>query len=94
MSDARNDLPLMLTRQQAADLCGLTYSGFGTWMAKGKVPKAAPGTRRWNTAQLLLAIQDMSGVKPDHSSLSPDNDNSPNALSDKWFKDSGYEGAT
>jgi hypothetical protein len=93
MSDARNDLPLMLTRQQAADLCGLTYSGFGQWMAKGKVPKAIPGTRRWMTSDLLLAIQALSGVKPDNQAATHDNDNSPKALLDRWLRDSGYEGA-
>ena len=92
MSGAHN-LPRMLTREQAAAHCGVTYSGFGTWMAKGLVPKAVKGTRRWDRIALDLALDAKSGVKPDGPAMSAGNDNSPKAVADKWFRETGYEGA-
>jgi len=56
MTPANDNLPLALTRQQAATLCGLTPSGFDVWVRKGIVPPAIKGTRRWSRAALERAL--------------------------------------
>lgn len=47
---------LILTRQQAADLLGISVSTFDKWVRKGVAPKALPGTRRWSRAALERAM--------------------------------------
>ena len=48
--------PAALTRPQAAELCGLTPSGFDGWVRRGIVPPAIMGTRRWSRDAILKAI--------------------------------------
>jgi len=52
---------LALTREQAADLCGLTPSGFDSWVKRGVVPGPMKGTRRWSRAALERAL---AGTQP------------------------------
>jgi hypothetical protein len=47
---------LALTREQAATLCGLTPSGFDSWVKRGVVPGPMKGTRRWSRAALERAL--------------------------------------
>jgi hypothetical protein len=47
---------LALTRDQAAELCGLTPSGFDVWVRKGIVPGPVKGTRRWSRVALERAL--------------------------------------
>jgi hypothetical protein len=47
---------LALTRDQAAELCGLTPAGFDVWVRKGIVPGPVKGTRRWSRAALERAL--------------------------------------
>ncbi|WP_416356354.1 helix-turn-helix transcriptional regulator [Aureimonas phyllosphaerae] len=47
---------LILTRQQAADLLGISVSTFDKWVRKGAAPAALPGTRRWSRAALEHAM--------------------------------------
>ena len=47
---------LALTREQAAELCGLTPAGFDVWVRKGIVPGPLAGTRRWSRAELERAL--------------------------------------
>lgn len=47
---------LAMTRDQAAELCGLTPSGFDTWVKKGIVPGPIKGTRRWSRAALERSL--------------------------------------
>ncbi len=47
---------LILTRTEAAELCGLTPSGFDVWVRKGIVPTAIKGTRRWSAVALENAL--------------------------------------
>lgn len=65
---ADNDnYPPVLTRPQAAAMCNLTPSGFDSWVRRGIVPTALPGTRRWSRDAILKAVSgDMSiGVEID-----------------------------
>ena len=54
---------LALTRPQAAALCGLTPSGFDSWVQRGIVPPPIPGTRRWSRADLERALGGQSAEK-------------------------------
>lgn len=47
---------LTLTRAEAAELCGLSPSGFDVWVRKGIVPGPVVGTRRWSRAALEGAL--------------------------------------
>jgi hypothetical protein len=87
MTEARK-LPRLLTRKQAAEHCGLTSSGFGTWMRNGWVPRPLPGTRRWDRRALDLAIDVRSGVKLDGISAGP-----AESVADRFFREIGYEGS-
>jgi hypothetical protein len=50
------DSPRLLTRFQAARYCGLSPSGFGKWVAAGRLPRAIPGTRRWDRHAVDAAL--------------------------------------
>ncbi len=57
--------PRLLTRQQAAERCGLTESGFSTWVVRRLVPGPLPGTRRWDVKALDQALDRLSGLDPE-----------------------------
>lgn len=57
--------PRLLTRQQAAGRCGLTESGFSTWVVRRLVPRPLPGTRRWDAKALDQALDRLSGLDPE-----------------------------
>jgi hypothetical protein len=57
--------PRLLTRQQAAGYCGLTESGFSSWIARRLVPGPLPGTKRWDRKALDLALDRLSGILPE-----------------------------
>ena len=57
--------PRLLTRQEAAGYCGLTESGFSSWMARRLVPGPLPGTKRWDRKALDLALDRLSGIPPE-----------------------------
>lgn len=59
-----DDAPRLMTREQAAAYCGVTYSCFGTWIWKGIIPPALPGTRRWDRRAIDQALDKQSGIKP------------------------------
>lgn len=58
--------PRLITRQQAADRCGLTESGFSAWVIRKLVPGPLPGTRRWDAKALDQALDRLSGLDPEH----------------------------
>lgn len=66
---------LALTRQQAAELCNLTPSGFDSWVRRGILPGPVAGTRRWSSAALERAL---SGGAAD--------DGDPEAVFARWEK--------
>ncbi len=60
MTPANDNWPLVLTRTQAAAMCGLTPAGFDVWVRKGIVPTALAGTRRWSRDAIKDAINGTS----------------------------------
>jgi hypothetical protein len=40
--------PLVLTRRQAAKMCGISVQTFDAWVRKEILPGPIPGTRRWS----------------------------------------------
>ena len=54
--------PRLLTGTEAAEYCGLTLGTFLKWVEDGRVPRALPGTRRWDRKALDLALDKASGI--------------------------------
>src|SRR5215207_1565468 len=52
----------LLGKKEAAAYCGLSERGFGNWVAKGLVPRALPGTARWDQKALDYALDRLSGL--------------------------------
>jgi len=46
----------IFTRQDAADYCRLSLSGFDGWVRKGLLPGPINGTRRWDRKALDRAL--------------------------------------
>lgn len=56
MQAANDNVPLALTRKQAASMCGLSLSGFDSWVRRGIVPGPITGTRRWSRCALETVL--------------------------------------
>lgn len=56
MKAANDNIPPILKRKEAAELCRLTPAGFDVWVRKGIVPPAIAGTRRWSRDAILRAL--------------------------------------
>jgi hypothetical protein len=54
-----------LRRADAAKYCGLTASGFQSWISRGLLPGPIPGTHRWDRKAIDKALDKMSGLEPD-----------------------------
>jgi predicted site-specific integrase-resolvase len=65
---------LTLSRDEAAELCGVSASGFDVWVRKGIVPGPVKGTRRWSRAALERALSGMIAA----------NDEGPDAAYRRW----------
>ena len=61
--------PRLLTRQQAARYCGLSPSGFGKWVRAGRLPRALPGTRRWDRQAVDAALDRIMAQQVEQSHL-------------------------
>ncbi len=61
----------LLTKQEAANHCGLSKRGFANWVAKGLVPPAIPGTTRWDQKALDCALDRLSGLASAQSDDDP-----------------------
>lgn len=69
---ANDNSPLVLSRREAAALCHMSLTGFDSWVRKGIVPSAIPGTRRWSRVAIERAIAgDRSSPEPANDNLSP-----------------------
>ena len=68
-------LPLVVTRAEAAQICGISVQTFDAWVLKGILPKPLPGTRRWSRDQIERAISAggamLSAPSPTRDELSP-----------------------
>ncbi|MET0430746.1 MAG: helix-turn-helix domain-containing protein [Microvirga sp.] len=63
------DSPRLLTRQQAARYCGLSPSGFGKWVRAGRLPRALPGTRRWDRQAVDAALDRIMALQAEQAHL-------------------------
>ncbi len=54
--------PRGLTREQAADFCGLAPSTFDAWVRAKKMPGPVAGTKRWDLKALEKAWDQLSGL--------------------------------
>ena len=57
--------PRCMTPPEAAAYCGLTPSGFRSWVMRGTLPPALPGTRRWDRKAIDAALDRLSNLTPD-----------------------------
>lgn len=77
MLDLRNqstaiNRPRLLTKSQAAAYCSVSNSTFSNWVRKGKLPRALPGTARWDARAIDIALDAMSGLQPQQDSSALD----------------------
>jgi len=63
--------PRLLTKEHAADYCGLSLQGFDAWVRAGRLPMSIPGTHRWDRKAIDLRLDDLSGIQPDDAADSP-----------------------
>lgn len=56
-----------LTREQAAEYCGLTPDGFDDWRRRGLIPGPLDGTRRWDRKAIDIALDKLSGLHSEAS---------------------------
>lgn len=56
--------PRMITKVEAAQYCGLTPSGFSSWVKRGVLPNSVPGTNRWDRKAIDARIDRLSGLQP------------------------------
>ncbi len=57
--------PRLLTRQQAAERCGLTESGFSTWVVRRLVPGPYPALGAGTSRRSTKRIDRLSGLDPE-----------------------------
>lgn len=65
---ANDNYPPIMTRAEAAEMCGLTPRGFDSWVRRGIVPTTISGTRRWSRDAILTRL---SGTADVDAELSP-----------------------
>jgi predicted DNA-binding transcriptional regulator AlpA len=53
---ANDNWPLVLTRQQCADMCRISTSTFDAWVRKKILPGPIRGTRRWSRIAIEHAL--------------------------------------
>lgn len=51
-----------LTRDEAAEYCGLGLDAFDDWRRRDLVPGPMPGTKRWDRKALDLALDKLSNI--------------------------------
>ena len=72
--------PRGMSRAEAAAYCACTPRGFDSWVSRGIVPGAMPGTKRWDRKAIDAALDKLSELPPP---FSPD-PKSPEAAFDEW----------
>jgi len=55
--------PRMISKVEAAQYCGLTPSGFSSWVKRGVLPNSVPGTNRWDRKAIDARIDRLSGLQ-------------------------------
>ena len=80
--DRRSIEPRCIPIAEAAAYCGLTPSGFRSWVARGRLPPALPGTHRWDRRAIDAALDRISGLtKVSDTELEND--------LDRWLREHG-----
>jgi hypothetical protein len=85
------DAPRLMTRQEAAAYCNLKATAFSTWVASGLLPRPLPGTRRWDRRKLDIALDQLSGIKPEGTAVSATDEAA--AAVDEWLREQGHASA-
>lgn len=80
-ADRRIREPRCISINEAAAYCGLTPGGFRAWVARGTLPPALPGTRRWDRHAIDAALDRISGLSK--HPLEEEND------LDRWMREHG-----
>lgn len=57
-----NDGPRLINRKEAAVYCGIAESTFSMWVANQKMPRAVPGTRKWDKRAIDAKLDEISGL--------------------------------
>lgn len=57
--------PRLVSRTEAATYCGLKPSRFSELVKHGMMPKAIPGTSKWDMRAIDLHLDKLSGIKPE-----------------------------
>ncbi|GAB6995256.1 hypothetical protein JCM18382A_72970 [Bradyrhizobium sp. 17-4] len=63
--------PRGLTKEHAAAYCGCSTDAFDTWVKRGIVPGAIPGTQRWDRKAIDWYLDRASGL-PTEKTVSGD----------------------
>jgi hypothetical protein len=63
--------PLVLTRGQAAGMCGISVHTFDQWVRKNVVPPPIRGTRRWSRVAIERALEGVPSPQPAGIEASP-----------------------
>ncbi len=63
--------PRCLTKADAAAYCGCSEDAFDTWVKKGLVPGAIPGTQRWDRKAIDWYLDRASGLGTESASSDP-----------------------
>lgn len=71
MSRPNQITPRGLTKADAAAYCGCSEDAFDTWVKKGIVPGAIPGTQRWDLKAIDWYLDRASGL-PTQATVSSD----------------------
>ena len=64
--------PRGLTKADAAAYCGCSKDAFNTWIKKGLVPEAIPGTQRWDRKAIDWYLDRASGLPQETASAADD----------------------
>jgi hypothetical protein len=71
MNAANDNWPLVLTRQQAADMCNICVSTLDRWVAQQILPGPISGTRRWSRDAIVRAVSGDGASITSHDDASP-----------------------
>jgi hypothetical protein len=71
MNDVRYNLPLVVTRFEAAEMCRISVDTFDDWVRKGILPRSISGTRRWSRIAIEHALSGEVSETPVNALPSP-----------------------
>lgn len=69
-TELRTLTPRLLTREQAAEYCGISVETFDDWRTKGWMPPPLSGRHRWDIRVIDRMLDVQSGLAEAHSDFS------------------------